>query len=142
MNMLIHELAQLTGVSTKTIRFYESVGLLPNPQRADNHYRLYSEADVELLRFIVGARNLEYSLAEIAGFLEARVKGSLPCQQVLDSLDARLAEIEQRIEELQMVRATLSQIRQQATTRPQPPTCDEQCVCHLVTIAPLHRKET
>ena len=140
--MLIRELAQLTGVSTKTIRFYESVGLLPCPQRASNHYRVYTEADVELLRFIVGARNLEYSLAEIAEFLAARVNGSLPCQQVLVSLDARLAEIEQRIEELQMVQATLSQIREKAASRPQPPTCDEQCVCHLVTIASLNRKET
>ncbi|HLZ56332.1 MAG TPA: MerR family transcriptional regulator [Ktedonosporobacter sp.] len=140
--MLIRELAQRTGVSTKTIRYYESVGLLPCPQRANNRYRVYMEADVELLRFIVGARTLGYPLAEIAGFLAARVSGSLPCQQVLVSLEARLHEIERRIEDLQVVRATLSQLREEALSRPQPPTCDEQCVCHLVTIASLSRKET
>jgi DNA-binding transcriptional MerR regulator len=141
MIMLIRELAHRTGVSTKTIRYYESLGLLPCPQRADNSYRLYTEADVELLRFIAGARNLGYPLAEIAQFLAGRFNGSLPCQQVLDSLAARLQEIERRIEDLQMVRATLLEIREEALSRPQPPSCDEQCVCHLLTIATLKRQE-
>jgi DNA-binding transcriptional MerR regulator len=57
--MLIHELAQRTGISAKTIRYYESVGLLPPPQRARNQYRLYTEHDAVLLRFIVGARSLQ-----------------------------------------------------------------------------------
>src|SRR5260221_1084512 len=128
MTMLIRELAQRTGVSSKTIRYYESVGLLPCPQRASNHYRLYRDTDVELLRFIVGARSLGYPLAEIAQFLAARDNGSLPCQQVLASLEARLHEIERRIADLQVVRATLEQIRQEAQTRPQPPICDDRCV--------------
>jgi DNA-binding transcriptional MerR regulator len=139
--MLIHELAQRTGVSTKTIRYYESVGLLPCPQRASNHYRLYTEADVELLRFIVGARSLGYPVTEIAQFLAARNDGSLPCQQVLVSLSARLQEIERRIADLQAVRATLEQIQQEATSHPQPPACDDQCVCHLLTIVTANRQE-
>jgi MerR family transcriptional regulator, copper efflux regulator len=48
--MLIRELAQRTGISAKTIRYYESVGLLPRPQRADNRYRLYTDTDIALLR--------------------------------------------------------------------------------------------
>ena len=140
--MLIRELAQRTGVSTKTIRYYESVGLLPCPQRASNHYRLYTEADVELLRFIIGARSLGYPVTEIAQFLAGRFDGSLPCQQVLISLEARLQEIERRIADLQVVRATLLQIQQEAASRPQPPTCDDQCVCHLLTIATKNGKET
>src|SRR5262245_56579104 len=102
MTMLIRELAQRTGVSTTTIRDYESVALLPCPQRAGKSYRIYTEADVELLRFIVGARSLGYPLSEIAQFLAARDDGSLPCQQVLASLSARLHEIERRFEDLQM----------------------------------------
>jgi len=141
MTMLIRELAQRTGVSSKTIRYYESVGLLPCPQRASNHYRLYRDADVELLRFIVGARSLGYPLAEIAQFLAARDNGSLPCHQVLASLEARLHEIERRIADLQVVRATLEQIRHEAQARPQPPICDDRCVCHLLTLVPFTRKE-
>lgn len=140
--MLIRELAQRTGVSTQTIRYYESVGLLPRPQRAGNQYRLYSESDLDLLRFIVGARALGYPLAEIAGFLATRVNGSLPCQEVLVSLEARLREVEQRIAELQEVHTTLLQLRAEAGDRPQPPICDDRCVCRLVAIGSLHRKET
>lgn len=140
--MLIRELAHRTGVSPQTIRYYESAGLLPRPQRASNQYRLYGESDVELLRFIVGARALGYPLAQIAGFLATHVNGSLPCQQVLVSLEVRLREVEQRIAELREVHATLLQLRAEAESRPQPPTCDDRCVCRLVAIGSLHRKET
>jgi MerR family copper efflux transcriptional regulator len=141
MSMLIREVAQRTGVSPDTIRYYESAGLLPRPQRASNQYRLYTEADVEHLRFIVGARALGYPLAEIAGFLAGGHDGSLPCQQVFASLNARVQEVEQRIAELQAVRATLLHLREEAESRPQPRTCDEQCVCHLVTIVSLNKKD-
>jgi MerR family copper efflux transcriptional regulator len=139
--MLIRELAQRTGVSTKTIRYYESVGLLPRPQRGSNRYRLYTEADVELLCFIVGARSLGYPLTEIARFLAARDNGSLPCQQVLTSLETRLHEVERRIADLQVVRATLERIQQAAQARPQPANCDDQCVCHLLIVVSRSRKE-
>ncbi len=79
MDMLIHAFAQHTGVSAKTIRYYESVGLLPPPRRAANQYRLYTEHDATLLQFIVGARSLGYPLADIARFLAVRENGSLPC---------------------------------------------------------------
>ncbi len=133
MDMLIHAFAQHTGVSAKTIRYYESVGLLPPPRRAANQYRLYTEHDATLLQFIVGARSLGYPLADIARFLAVRENGSLPCQQVLTSLDARLGDIERRIADLQAVRDTLERIRSVAAARPQPQECDDQCVCHLLT---------
>ena len=138
--MFIQELARRTGISAKTIRYYESIGLLSPAERATNQYRLYTEKDVELLRFIGGARSLGYPLTEITRFILARSDGSLPCQQVLDSLDVRLEDIERRIEDLQMVRETLEQIRATAQARPQPPTCDEQCVCRLLTVTSVRRK--
>ena len=139
--MLIRELAHRTGVSTKTIRYYESIGLLPSPQRASNHYRIYTDADVDLLRFIVGARSLGYPISEIVQFIAARDHGSLPCQQVLASLEVRLHEIERRITDLQVVRATLERIQHEAQARPQPPTCDDQCVCHMLTLVPFIRED-
>ena len=57
--MFIQELAQLTGVSTKTIRYYESIGLLPPPQRAANKYREYARAAVDRLRVIASARRYD-----------------------------------------------------------------------------------
>jgi DNA-binding transcriptional MerR regulator len=132
MDMFIHELAQRTGVSPKTIRYYEAVGLLPPPRRAANQYRLYTEHDATLLNFIVGARNLGYPLSDIARLLAVPENNSLPCQQVLASLDDRLSDIERRIADLQAVRDTLERIRRAAAERPQPQECDDQCVCHLL----------
>ncbi len=54
--MVIHKLAKQTGVPAKTIRYYESIGLLPRPKRAANNYRQYTPADGERLRFIASAR--------------------------------------------------------------------------------------
>jgi DNA-binding transcriptional MerR regulator len=138
--MLIHELAQRTGISAKTIRYYESVGLLPPPQRARNQYRLYTEHDAVLLRFIVGARSLGYPIADIARFLAVGENSSLPCQQVLASLDARLADIERRIADLQAVHDTLERIRSAAAQQTQPQEYDGQCVCHLLMIPSVNRR--
>ena len=73
--MFIHELARQTGVSTTTIRYYESIGLLPAPSRATNNYRQYTALDAERLRFVAGARSLGFSLAELVGFLATRDAG-------------------------------------------------------------------
>ncbi len=77
--MFIRELAQQTGVSTKAIRFCESIGLLPLPARAANNYRLYTAEAVDRIRFIASARSLGLSLDEVTEFLQARDAGRLPC---------------------------------------------------------------
>ena len=130
--MLIRELAKQTGVTTKTIRYYESVGLIPPPQRAENNYRQYTPADAERLRFIVSARSLGFSLNDTAEFLAARNDGLLPCQRVLDSLDQHLAEIDRRIADLLALRETLDHVRREGEALPANMR-DEQCVCYLLT---------
>ncbi len=85
--MLIRELAQQTSVPAKTIRYYETIGLLPPPQRAANNYRYYTSVDVERLRFIASLRSLNFSLNDIAEILAARDKGIAPCQRVLANID-------------------------------------------------------
>ena len=70
--MIIHELGRQTGVPAKTIRYYESIGLLPRPSRAANNYRQYTPADVERLQFIASARSLGLSLDDVSEFLAAR----------------------------------------------------------------------
>ena len=67
--MKIQEFSQQTGLSAKTIRYYESIGILRSPQRAPNGYREYSEQDLERARFVAGARSLELSLDEISELL-------------------------------------------------------------------------
>src|SRR5581483_2505510 len=97
MKLLIHELAIQSGVPAKTIRYYESIGLLPRPTRARNNYRVYATQSIERLRFIAGARRLGFHLEEIGALLEARDRRKLVCGQALDSLERHLAEIDRRI---------------------------------------------
>ena len=131
--MFIHELAQVTGVSAKTIRYYESIGLVSNPQRAENNYRQYAPAAVERLRFIVSARSLGFSLTDIAEFLSARDEGTLPCKQVLDSIDGRIADIDRRIADLLALRDNLSRVRADGAGIPADKKCDDDCLCYIVT---------
>lgn len=130
--MFIQELATLTGVPPKTIRYYESIHLLPHPQRARNNYRQYYAADVERLRFIAGARRLGISLADVGDMLKARDKGIAPCERVLNTLARRLAEIDRHIADLLALRDTLKQLHTEGKFLPRDDTQGEHCICYLL----------
>ena len=63
--MTIGELAKSSGVNAKLIRHYESIGLVPKARRTDSGYRIYSEKDIQFLKFIKRARGLGFSMKEI-----------------------------------------------------------------------------
>lgn len=136
--MRIQELANLTGVPAKTIRYYESIGLMHAPERAANNYRQYSPSAAERLRFIVSARSLGFTLADIDEFLKARDSNALPCRRVLDSMDQRITEIDRRIADLLDLRETLTGIRKIGEGLPVDKNCDEECICDLITIQNEH----
>jgi len=130
--MVIHELAQQTGVPTKTIRYYESIGLLPRPTRAANNYRQYTPADVERLRLIASARGLGLSLDDISEILAARDNGIAPCQRVLDTIAQRLNEIDRRIADLLSLRDSLKQLHSEGASLPLDDVLGEHCICYLL----------
>ena len=132
--MFIQELSKLTGVTAKAIRYYESLGLMPLPRRADNNYRVYASDAIERLRFIVGLRSLDVSLADIAEFLEARDSSQLPCHRVLSTLKKRVLVVDRRIADMQAVRETLVAVLDEARGLPLDSECNEQCACHLLTV--------
>jgi MerR family copper efflux transcriptional regulator len=70
MKLTIGQLSKLTGVPTKSIRYYEEVGILPPPQRSESRYRLYSETDVRRLELVRRARLLDMSLSEVRELVE------------------------------------------------------------------------
>jgi DNA-binding transcriptional MerR regulator len=131
MAMRIHAFAQATGVPAKTIRYYESIGLLP-PQRTSNNYREYSPAEIERLRFVASARSLGLSLADIAELLAARDEGTLKCRRVLDSLDERLADVNRQIADLLALRESLDSLRREGAALPHDRLCDDRCACSLM----------
>ena len=85
--MRIGEIGSAVGVDPPTIRYYESVGVLPEPERTSSGYRAYSRADVERLRFVTLARSLGLGLDDIRDILALRDRGEAPCGYVRGVLD-------------------------------------------------------
>ncbi len=130
--MQIKELAARSGLSPRTIRYYEQVGVLPPPRRLPNGYRDYDESDLDRVRFVIGARRLGFSLDDIAEILAMRDRREAPCGVVLDLLQRKAEEIAGRIRELQRLEAELHQLYELGRTFPTDDVEGKNCVCHLV----------
>jgi MerR family copper efflux transcriptional regulator len=110
--MRIGQLAEATGISRDTIRYYEKIGLLPAPRRRESGYREYPDDAGKRIRVIRNAVQLGFPLKEIAKVLSVRDAGGAPCRQVRDYTHGLVAEIDHRIEQLRAEkRAMLGMIR-------------------------------
>ena len=96
----IGELATATGLTAKTIRYYEGEGLIPDPPRTGSGYRAYTDADVRRLEFILKAKRLGLSLNEIKGILRLHDRSEPTCVHVRTLLEEKMAQIETVIQDL------------------------------------------
>lgn len=113
--MLIGELAARLKINTKTIRFYESIGLLPDPQRTASGYRSYDDGvDVRRLTFIKSAQRLGLRLDEIKEIIAFRERGEQPCSYVADVLERHVADLDDRIRDMRALRDQLSELHARA----------------------------
>lgn len=119
--MRIGELAGQLGLNPRTIRYYESVGLLPDPERTGGNYRDYGTGDLERLRFIRAAQQFGLRLDEIREVLAFAERGEPPCGYVRDTLRRQVAAIDTRIAELQELRGELAGLESRAAELPPPP---------------------
>jgi DNA-binding transcriptional MerR regulator len=103
----IGELAARTGVTAKTIRFYEAAGVVPPPVRSANGYRLYRRDAADLLRFIKQARGLDLTLAEIKELVAIRRRGEAPCSHVYRLLNEKAEDLERRLKDVTALRREL-----------------------------------
>lgn len=103
----IGELARKSGLNPKTIRYYESIGLLPRAMRTHAGYRLYAEETLETLSFIAKAKSLGLRLREINQIIGLHEKGQLPCECTRDLINKKLRECEERITALEALRERL-----------------------------------
>jgi len=111
MDMLsIGQVARRAGVGVETVRFYERQGLLEEPPRRTSGYRQYSEQVIKRLHFIKRAQKLGFSLKEITELLLLRVDGQTSCEEVKGRTEAKIAEVEQKLLELQRMRQALLQV--------------------------------
>jgi MerR family copper efflux transcriptional regulator len=124
--MKIGELAAQSGVSAKTIRFWEEAGVLPLPPRSPSGYRDYQPAIADRLTFIRHAQSAGLSLDQIRRVLGIGDSGERPCQHVTQLINERLAEVEARIADLKATRSHLRLLARRAADQ-DPTQCSGYC---------------
>ena len=108
--MTIGRLAERLGINTRTIRYYERLGLIPPAPRTEAGYRLYDGADEERIRFIKSAQRLGFTLGEVKEALAFRERGEPPCRYVAGVIEERLGEVNQRLLELRAFKRELTEL--------------------------------
>ena len=123
----IGEAAARSGVSAKMVRHYESLGLLPKVARTDSNYRQYSEREVHTLRFIRRARDLGFSMAEIAELLKLYQNRRRASVDVKRIALAHVADLDRRMNEMAQMKKTLEHLAHccHGDQRPDCPILDE-----------------
>jgi Cu(I)-responsive transcriptional regulator len=106
----IGALARATGTKVETIRWYESVGLLPAPGRTAGNYRAYDAAHLNRLSFVRRARDLGFSLDQIRALLDLAEQRERSCEAVDAIAREHLEEVERKIADLQALRRELDSL--------------------------------
>lgn len=132
--MRIGELATRTGTTTKTIRYYEDIGILPEPDRDINDYRNYSEEAVDRLDFIRDAQATGLTLTEIASILDLRSQGETTCHHVIDLLERHMTALDKHIKTLGQTRKKLASLTERARSL-DPVDCVEPNRCQTISLA-------
>ncbi len=129
--MKIGQLADRTGVSTKAIRYYEDIGVLPEPARADNGYRTYDDSTEDRITFIRDAQTAGLSLTEIQLILDLRDRGESTCGHVIATLEDHLRDVDRQMSEMARTRDRLSGLIERARSL-DPDTCDDPNRCQTI----------
>ena len=130
--MRIGELANLAGVTPKTLRFYEDAGLLADPVRTPAGYRDYPESAVGRVRFIKQAQSAGLTLAQVGQVLRIRDGGQPPCTHVAGLVETRLEEVTARLEELERIRAELLALHARVSEL-DPARCRDDDICAAIS---------
>lgn len=103
------ELARRTGCNLETVRYYEKIGLMPDPPRTAAGYRIYDEAHVARLGFILRARELGFALEEVRALLRLVEAGGYSCAEVRSMTVRHLADVQARIKDLRRLESVLKE---------------------------------
>jgi Hg(II)-responsive transcriptional regulator len=102
------ELAERTGCNLETIRYYEKIGILPEPPRTEAGHRVYDETHVARLRFILRGRELGFSIDELRGLLQLVDRGTQTCAEVKAMTEQHLADVRAKIADLKRIEKVLA----------------------------------
>lgn len=103
------DLARATGCNLETIRYYETVGIMPDPPRTPKGYRSYDDTHVRRLKFVMRSRDLGFSLEEIRGLLGLVDDRTQTCAQVQTVAEAHLKDVKAKIADLERIERVLSE---------------------------------
>jgi DNA-binding transcriptional MerR regulator len=132
--MTIGQLAGHLGINPRTIRYYERIGILPEPERTHAGYRLYGREDEDRLRFIKSAQRVGLNLGEIKETLALRDRDEPPCRYVAGVIDQRLSEVNRRLADLRVFKRDLTELQERM--RAQSPAPERQAgYCHYIQSA-------
>jgi len=127
----VKQLAQTLEVSPDTVRYYTRIGFLTPVTSHSNGYKKYRDADIERLRFILGARHLGFSVKDIKKIMAEADKGNSACPLVRELISRRMEETEKRFEDTLALRNKMKAALKQWASKPDKvPTGN--MVCHLI----------
>jgi MerR family mercuric resistance operon transcriptional regulator len=101
-------LARATGCNLETIRYYEKIGIMPDPPRSTKGYRSYDDAHVRRLKFVIRSRDLGFSLEEVRGLLGLVDEQSRTCAEVQIIAEDHLTDVRAKIADLKRIERVLS----------------------------------
>ncbi len=129
--MQIGQLAESAGLTTKTIRYYESIGLLDPPARTAGGYRSYGPEVLERLDFIRQSKASGLTLNEIRSILEIKDAGGRSCDHTRSLLAEHLQALDAKIDELLAAREELRRLNERAG-RLDPARCTDANRCQVI----------
>ena len=109
-HLTIGKLADITGTSADTLRYYEKMQLITGTQRSSAGYRLYNNEAVRVVGFIRGAKELGFTLEEIRQLLMLKTSDQATCFQILERTKSKIKEAENKIRELKEIKNILKNL--------------------------------
>lgn len=111
MTMLsIGQVAKQTGITVETVRFYEKQGLIDAPRRSQSGYRQYPQDTIKRVRFIQNAKEVGFTLKDIAELLALRQEPGTSCADIQQRATLKIDEVDQKIRDLNRIRNALARM--------------------------------
>ena len=108
--LTIGEVAKQTGVTVETIRFYEKQGLIATPHRSESGYRQYKAETIKRVRFIQRAKDVGFTLKDIAELLALKKEPGTSCSDIKLRALEKMSEVDKKVEDLKRIHDSLSQL--------------------------------